>query len=90
MVIGLGVRIKYTECLHALPLVLLPFQYLHLMVGLSFPLLLSSSVEFFLGLDTVLDSLADERVGGCSFDIVDVETAEVVLVLGRRGRLRVL
>lgn len=72
MVIGLGVGIKYTECLYALPITFLPLQYLHLLIGLGLSLLLGSSLEFFLSFDPVLDCLADEGVGGCSFDIINV------------------
>ena len=41
-------------------------------------------VQFLLGLHAVLDCLADEGVGGGALDVIDVQTAKVLLFLGWR------
>lgn len=50
--------------------------------GLS--LLISPSHQFLLSLDSILDCLANERVGGSPFNICDIQAPKVLLILNSR------
>ena len=56
-------------------------QTRHFFDPFSLSLLISSSHQFFLSLDSILDCLANERIGGSSFNICNIQAPKVLLIL---------
>lgn len=56
-------------------------QTRHFFDPFSLSLLISSSHQFFLSLDSIFDCLANERIGGSSFNICNVQAPKIFLIL---------